>query len=65
MWEMRTQFSKPNAELHSGELEWNSVAVPTFCNAVKWWGVRSQCVSSRRVSVMFDPAGAVVQVRFD
>ena len=56
MWEVRTQFSKQNAEMPSGQLEWNSVLVDTQAEAdtalrtrtARRWTVRSylQCIAN-------------------
>jgi hypothetical protein len=66
MWEVRTQFSKQNAEMPSGQLEWNSVLVDTQAEAdtalrtrtARRWTVRT-------VHTMFDPQGRVVRVKFN
>jgi predicted transcriptional regulator len=66
MWEVRSQFSKPNAESTTGELEWSAVLVDTEAEAEGWWQCRTQGKSSaRRVHTMFNPQGAVVRVCFD
>jgi hypothetical protein len=66
MWELRTQFSKPNAETPDGPLEWNSVLVDTEEEAEAWWKTRTSCRSvGNRVCTMFDPEGNVVRVQFN
>jgi len=66
MWEVRTQFSKPNAETPNGPMEWNSVWVDTEAEAEAWWKTRTSFRSNHnRVNTMFDPEGNVVRVKFD
>jgi len=65
MWELRTQFSKPNADNPSGPLEWNAVFVDTEEEAELWWQCRTSGKSvGRRVCTMFNPAGELVRVEF-
>lgn len=66
MWEVRGQFSKPNAESTTGELEWSAVQVDTQAEAEAWWRCRTagRC-ADRRVHTMFNPQGEVVRVKFD
>jgi hypothetical protein len=65
MWQLRTQFSKPNADNPNGPLEWNAVFVDTEAEAEAWWHTRTTVNSvARRVCTMFDPAGNLVRVVF-
>jgi hypothetical protein len=65
MWQLRTQFSKPNADNPNGPLEWNAVFVDTEAEAEAWWHTRTTVNSvARRVCTMFDPAGDLVRVEF-
>lgn len=65
MWELRTQFSKPNADNPGGPLEWNAVLVDTEVEAELWWRCRTSGKSvGRRVCTMFNPAGELVRVEF-
>jgi len=41
MWQVRTQFSKPNADNPTGPLEWNAVLVATEAEAEAWWHTRT------------------------
>ena len=66
MWEVRTQFSKPNAETPDGPMEWNAVFVDTEEEAEAWWHTRtSRPATDNRVHTMFDPDGVVVRVQFN
>ncbi len=65
MWQLRTQFSKPNAENPTGAWEWSAVLVATEAEAETWWHTRTTVNSVvRRVCTMFDPAGNLVRVVF-
>ena len=65
MWQLRTQFSKPNAENPSGPWEWNAVWVDTEAEAEAWWHTRTTVKTvDRRVCTMFDPEGNLVRVVF-
>lgn len=66
MWEVHCQFSKPNSEGHSTELEWSAVRVSTQAEAEVWWRCRTgvRC-GVRRVHTMWNPQGEVVRVKFD
>jgi len=65
MWELRTQFSKPNADTPLGPLEWNAVFVNTAEEAEAWWHCRTTGKSmGRRVCTMFNPQGELVRVEF-
>lgn len=64
MWELRTQYNRPGAEVQSGELEWNAVMVDTEAEADSWWRTRTSRLTPGSVSTMFNPAGTVVQVVF-
>jgi hypothetical protein len=65
MWQVRTQFSKSNAENPDGTLEWNAVFVDTAEEAEAWWQTRTTLKSvGNRVCTMFDPAGNLVKVLF-
>lgn len=65
MWQVRTQFSKPNPENLNGPLEWNAVLVATEEAAEAWWHTRISVKSvACRVCTMFDPAGNLVRVVF-
>lgn len=63
MWEVRTQFSRPNAESNSKELEWSAVQVESQEEAEAWWQCRTngRCLV-RRVHTMMNPEGQVVRV---
>ena len=66
MWEVRTQFSRPNAENNNPELEWSAVQVESQEEAEAWWQCRSRGRSVvRRVCVMVNPAGEVVRASFN
>ena len=66
MWEVRTQFSRPMSDGSSDVLEWNAVIVDTQEEAESWWQCRTSGRSAnRRVHTMFNPAGAVLRVKFD
>ena len=66
MWEVRTQFSRPNAESNSNECEWSAVHVDTQEEAEAWWRCRVRGRSVvRRVHTMMNPAGEVVRVSFN
>ena len=65
MWQVRTQFSKPNSDNPTGPLEWNAVFADTEEEAEAWWHTRTTVKSSaRRVCTMFDPEGNLVRVLF-
>jgi purine nucleoside permease len=65
MWEVRTQFSKPNAEASSSVLEWSAVQVDTQEAAEGWWDCRTRGRAvARCVHTMTDPQGTVVRVCF-
>ncbi len=65
MWQVRTQFSKPNAENPTGPLEWSAVLVDTEAEAEAWWETRTNTRSvGNRVCTMFDPEGNLVKVLF-
>ncbi len=65
MWQVRTQFSKPNSDNPTGPLEWNAVLVATEAEAEAWWYTRTTVKSAaRRVCTMFDPEGNLVRVAF-
>jgi predicted transcriptional regulator len=65
MWEVRTQFSRPAAEMNCTDLEWSAVVCDTEAEAETWWQARTNGRSvARCVCVQFDPAGAVQRVQF-
>jgi hypothetical protein len=65
MWQVRTQFSKPNSENPTGPLEWSAVFVDTAEEAEAWWHCRTTVKSTdRRVCTMFNPQGDLVRVEF-
>jgi hypothetical protein len=65
MWQVRTQFSKPNSENPTGPLEWNAVFVDTEAEAETWWQTRTTVKTvGRRVCTMFNPQGDLVRVEF-
>lgn len=66
MWQLRTQFSKPNADDPNGPMEWNTVWVDTAEEAEAWWHTRTAMkTTDRRVCTMFDPEGNLVRVLFN
>lgn len=66
MWTLHTQFSKPQTESNSKELEWSSLQVDTKEEAEAWWKTRTAGLcNTNRVSTMFDPNGKVVNVKFN
>jgi hypothetical protein len=66
MWEVRGQFSKPMKDGASTNLEWSAVLCDTAEEAETWWNCRMGGKSADRcVHTMFNPAGEVVQVKFN
>lgn len=65
-WKVQTQFSRPNAESNSEQLEWSAVVVETQEEAEAWWKCRTSGRSvASRVHTMMNPAGEVVRVAFN
>jgi hypothetical protein len=65
MWQLKTQFNKPNKESNSTDLEWSAVFVDTKEEAEDWWECRNKSFSKGSVKTMYAPDGRLVRVKFD
>lgn len=64
MWEVRSQYNKPNVEAASDDLEWSAVLVETEEEALRWWNTRTSYLVPGSVSTLFNPDGDVIKVVF-
>ena len=63
MWCVRGQSTNP-LDKFSNVPSWSAVMVDTEEEAEAWWKTRTATVHPGRVSIMFNPQGEVVRVKF-